>query len=168
MKKAADYLHLYINANIQVEYGFENDKAIGILTGFRAGAGWEVWPHATISVRMKIGERVIPKIVRDDLIKPILRPLSDILNTESFMVYKMYFEKETALDFSGDNGSVYYNPKQVRVQASHALRIFNGQDYETGDFTKVCQLVPYLLSKGFDLFNLIPEGLAIDKTKLHG
>ena len=24
----------------------------------------------------------------------------------------------------------------------------------------------YLLSKGFDLFNLIPEGLAIDKTKL--
>jgi hypothetical protein len=26
------------------------------------------------------------------------------------------------------------------------------------------ELTRYLLSKGFDLFNLIPEGLAIDKT----
>jgi hypothetical protein len=99
-----------------------------------------------------------------DQIKLLLRPLSGILNTEAYEVYKIYFGKETALDFSGDNGSVYYNPKQVRVKAEHALRIFDGQDYETGDFAKVLELVPYLLSKHFDLFGLIEAGLAIDST----
>lgn len=98
--------------------------------------------------------------------KLILRPLSDILNTEAYEVYKIYFDKEMALDFSGDTGSAYFNPKQVRVKAEHALRIFNGEDYETGDFMKVLQLVPYLLKQGFDIFGLIEAGVAIDKTKI--
>lgn len=99
-------------------------------------------------------------------IKLILRPLTDILNTEAHEVYKMYFEKEMALDFSGDTGSAYFNPKQVRIKAEHAIRIFNGEDYETGDFMKVISLVPYLLKQGFDLFGLIDAGLALDKTKI--
>lgn len=97
-------------------------------------------------------------------VRPILRPLADILNTEAFEVYKLYFGKEQAEDWSGDTGSAYYSPKKVRVMAEHALRIFRGEDYETGDFMKVVSIVPYLLKQGFDLFNLIPEGLAVDKT----
>ncbi len=36
----------------------------------------------------------------------------------------------------------------------------------TGQIIVLAKDIPYLLSKGFDLFNLIPEGLAIDKSKL--
>lgn len=95
--------------------------------------------------------------------QPYLRRLSSITNTEAFEIYKMYFGKETALDFSTDNGSANYRPKQVRVLAEHAIRIFNGDDYETGDFMKVLSIVPYLLKQQFDLFGLIDEGLAIEK-----
>ncbi len=97
-------------------------------------------------------------------IKLLLRPLADIMNTEAFVIYKKYFDKEMAEDWSGDTGSAYFNPKKVRVNSSHAIRIFNGEDYETGDFMKVISLVPYLLKQGFDLFGLIESNQAIDKT----
>lgn len=103
---------------------------------------------------------------KDATVKLVLRPLSDILNTEAHEVYKRYFGKEMAEDWSGDTGSVYFNPKQVRINSSHAIRIFNGEDWEQGDFMKVLSLAPYLLKQRFDLFNLIPEGLAIDATTL--
>lgn len=70
--------------------------------------------------------------IREDFIKLILRPLSDM--TE---------EERHVLSMQG------MLPGEWREDIENALR------------TK------YLLSKGFDLFNLIPEGLAIDRTTLN-
>lgn len=139
-KEIRDYLHLY--------------DCDCIIT---AKDGNEGWTYNSKDV-------IIPK---DATAKLVLRPLSDILNTEAFEVYKRYFEKETTEDWSGDTGSAYFNPKQVRVKAEHAIRIFNGEDWEQGDFMKVCSIVPYLLKHRFDIFGLIESGLAIDATTLN-
>jgi hypothetical protein len=139
MKKIEDYLHLYLGCEVL----WENEEGT---TGGR---------------EILDGHLIESHKYHKTTLKPILRPLSSILNTEAFEVYKMYFDQETAPDYSNDTGSIYFNPKQVRVKAEHALRIFDGRDYESGDFMKVCSIVPYLLSKHFDLFGLIPAGLAI-------
>src|SRR5690348_4980525 len=90
-KKLSDYLHFYIGSEIQVEYGYPDDKKIGILTGFRAGAGWEIWPHKEYWVRVPKGERVIPAIVRDELLNPILRNLSDMTDEEAIESCRIYY-----------------------------------------------------------------------------
>jgi hypothetical protein len=78
----------------------------------------------------------------------------------------MYFNKDFVFDYSKDTGSANFIPARARILAKDAIRIFEGRDYETGDFMKVVSIVPYLLSKHFDLFGLIDAGLAIDKTKI--
>lgn len=51
-------------------------------------------------------------------------------------------------------------------QHSGLVRLFNEEEKEEQiEFNP--ELYSYLLSRGFDLFDLIPAGLAIDKTKLH-
>ena len=37
-------------------------------------------------------------------------------------------------------------------------------DLTNGDITGTPEAILYLLKQGFDLFNLIPEGIALDKT----
>lgn len=68
--------------------------------------------------------------------KPILRPLSDMTEEE---------EKE-------------YEATRVFVRATPV--------HQVGNMQWTPETFRYLLKQGFDLFNLIPEGLAIDKTKL--
>jgi len=74
-------------------------------------------------------------------IKLLLRPLSDMTEEEkkeiSFDAYKV-MRKEQNPTANGTERAVTWAAKQTA----------------------------YLLKQGFDLFNLIPEGLAIDKTKL--
>lgn len=76
--------------------------------------------------------------------KPILRPLSDMTEEE---MNECWFNME---------GSV-----EVRCEY---------KDGGVKRFDSTPAQVRYLLSRGFDLFGLIPAGLAIDKTKLtdHG
>jgi len=143
-KKIEDYLHLYYDCECLCE------KVDG-------SEGW----------RCNLNDYHIQDCYSAKIkIKLLLRPLPDILNTEAHHVYKEYFGKEMADDWSGDTGSAYFRPKQIRVNSSHAIRIFNGDDWEQGDFMKVLSLVPYLLKQSFDLFSLIESGLAIDKTTL--
>ena len=159
MKDIKDYLHLYLGCECKIvwideQYRYKKMTAYDLEIWYEGCVGvlteYMLWLSSQGKMKFELH----------------LRPLSDILNTEAYEVYKIYFGKEAALDFSGDTGSAYFTPKKVRVKAEHALQIFNGEDYETGDFMKVIELVPYLLSKHFDLFGLIEAGLAIDKTKL--
>jgi len=71
-------------------------------------------------------------------IKPILRPLSDMTEEEETEYLKIFPEYE-----------------------DYQRLMWETQILMEGEGTK------YLLSKSFDLFNLIPEGLALDKTKLN-
>lgn len=70
-------------------------------------------------------------------VKPILRPLSDMTEEEGV-------EAEVAWK----EGSNYGETIGQGLNCAYAYRL------------------KYLLSKGFDLFNLIPKGLAIDKSSL--
>lgn len=96
----------------------------------------------------------------------LLRPLSDMTEEEGYEIYFQYFGSKTADDWSGDTGSAYFQPKKVRPGKYHGLRIVDGTDYSSGDFGTVIKILPFLLSKGFDLFGLIDAGIAIDKTKV--
>jgi len=152
-KKIEDYLNLYLGCELLYKYSGTWTKEEGE-------------NNFTKSMR-RLDYRTMQDVEEKRIeIKPILRPLSDMLNTEAFEIHKMYFGTETTLDFTGDTGSAYFNPKTVKVTTYHALRIINGEDYEIGDFMKVVSIVPYLLSKHFDLFGLIEAGLAIDKITL--
>lgn len=173
------YLHFYIGSEIQIEYGYHDDKKVGILTGFRAGAGWEIWPHKEMFVKMPVGERVVPAIVRDDLVKPILRNLADITDEEMIAVCELYnplpFQVGKRANwvvdrtFTGDYQ--YIGLKNDRNDFSFnmdckywALEMYNKQDQCEAQ----CQMksIQYLLSKGFDLFELIESKLAINKSTI--
>lgn len=96
---------------------------------------------------------------------PHLRRLSSMTEEEGNEIYFRYFGKRTTEDWTGDTGSAYFRPKQIQASKAHALRIIEGQDYSTGDFMTVVSIVPYMLSKGFDLFSLIDSGQAIEQTE---
>jgi len=96
-------------------------------------------------------------------VKLLLRRVESITPNEAVYLYKMYFGKDTAEDWSGDTGSAYFNPKKVIPTIENALRIIRGDDYSSGDFMLVVSIVPWLLSKSFDLFGLIDSNQAIEK-----
>lgn len=127
-KDITDYLHLYLGC--EVEYGYEGRRSIGDLHGLDPKFGWKVFTR-----------RPIPDYhtVRTELIKLILRPLSDMTDQEMDEVW------------------YGHEPKNVLVM-----------DYKNSGITRKVALCSertrYLLSKGFDLFGLIAAGLAIDKT----
>jgi hypothetical protein len=147
-KNIKDYLHLYLGCEVLHE--FANSKQIKKLIADKSETDEEISLSAALYCKAK----------------PILRPLSDILNTEAFEVYKLYFDKDFVFDYSKDTGSANFIPTRARILAKDAIRIFEGRDYKTGDFMKVISIVPFLLSKHFDLFGLIDAGLAIDKITL--
>lgn len=124
-KKIEDYLHLYMGC--EVEFGYEDRKKRGQLIG-KTGLGWQVDEH-----------RIHSPIhaVRDELIKPILRPLAD-MNLEEGKFFDAENEKELG---------------EWKYQFGY-FGVLPPDDFH------------YLLSRHFDLFGLIDAGLAIDKTNL--
>ena len=104
--------------------------------------------------------------------KPLLRPLDSMTEEEAIDVFKMvslFDLSECKFEF-GENGERWIN-------ASFGGRVidsikFIGDNIEMmnndGTFSAVNPIafvMSYYLSKGFDLFSLIPNGEAIDKTK---
>lgn len=140
MKEIKDYLHLYLGC--EIEFGYKEKKYRGWLRGKSDKTGWEC-------------ERRSPSIfapllyVKAELIKPILRPLSD-MTEEEYNEKESFVHKFSGKDIGADGKGVYSNPYMVR-----------------SFFCKLeAEKVNYLLSKQFDLFGLIEAGIAIDKTTL--
>ena len=165
MKEIKDYLHLYLGSECLYEYKFTTQDGIEIrkakMIGFCENGVVELRPID------KHGNTSSTVTLRRDVrgIKLILRPLSDMTNSEAQVFYRNYWGKDYAEDWSGDTGSAYFNPKKVQITKEHTMRIFEGLDYETGDFLTVARMIPQLLRCGFDLFGLIESGLAISKTQ---
>jgi hypothetical protein len=156
-----DYLHLYIGSSLQVEYGYKGTKKIGILTGYDEVYGWQIFRSEVV---------LAPYVtVRDELIKPILRPLSDITKED---VDLGDFIPEYEILQQGFTGGYCIELDSIQNDG-YCLTIYpdgsmwcickdNGENYpyKGGEFFK------QLLSKHFDLFGLIEAGLAIDSTTL--
>lgn len=146
-KELKDYAHLYLGCDCRW-----NDRI------------WKFYKYDQSNVEAHLESTDAyddTVIVSVDQIKLLLRPLDNMLRTEAFYIFKIYFGKEMTEDWSGDTGSAYFQPAKVLPTREHAMRIINGQDYESGDFMKVVGLVPFLLKQEFDIFDLIGSGLAI-------
>lgn len=150
MKYVKDFIHLYIGCKVVADSGIK-----GRLVEYNL-------EHSLCNIEISNG--TIGKPVNE--IKPLLRPLSDMTEEEGYEIYFQYFGSKTAEDWSGDTGSAYFRPKKIKPGKYHGLRIVDGIDYSSGDFGTVIKILPFLLSKYFDLFGLIEKGLAIDATKL--
>lgn len=99
--------------------------------------------HQAYCVIGDFGNIGMVKIPTEDFIrlKPILRPLSDMTEDELNECGNLDY------DFSDE-------PE------------LNKWDYKSFDTLISANQFVWLLSKHFDIFNLIPEGLAIDKNKI--
>jgi hypothetical protein len=122
-----DYLHLYLGC--EVEFGLNlNNLRRGTFIGFvdynriDARIAFRAGPEGRVNVF---------------LLKPILRPLSDLTEEEMKEVCRFTRDAQAYKEFDSAVG-------KESINAEVAL---------------------YLLSKHFDLFGLIDAGLALDKTK---
>ncbi len=145
MKKIEDYLHHYFGCEILIEKSSYN----------------LVHEHSILS-----GEKykLTPKLfylIQDGAMqytKPILRPLSDMTEKEIidlFILRAVHHKIEIVRE----------DIKRVSIQGHGFIQI-EFKDLES-DYQNIDVLYPnqflYLLKQGFDLFNLIPDGLAIDR-----
>jgi hypothetical protein len=153
-KEIKDYLHLYLGC----------DTNYGLLEGIR-----DQYAYTIVS-----GKDTIRGNVWD--IKPILRPLSDMTDSELIEFAKIHnsdieWYMQDGLCIGRENIGVqqhFYFDDELFFTAEICNNIF-GQESE-GD-TQISNITPFettrlLLSKHFDLFGLIEAGLAIDKTTL--
>lgn len=87
-------------------------------------------------------------------IRPILRKLSSMTEEEAVNMYNHCYPNSTA-------------PKEVRADIIKSLLTKKGL-YNEGQesFFDYIEWFPYLLSKSFDLFQLIENGFAIDQDTL--
>lgn len=131
-KKLSDYLHFYLGCQVKTNGGHDGKYSrVGTFLGYAdhhrldCRLGFRAGPEGRCSVF---------------LLRPILRPLSDMSEKEMQECGNM------AYDFRDDPD----------------LNKWEWKDFQTLlDPTQfMC-----LLSKGFDLFNLIEDGLAVDATK---
>jgi len=122
MRDVKEFLHLYLGCQCFVH--IDDDEEM-ILHGVGTDG---IWINSEF---YQFGDSTT------NLIKPILRPLSDITQDEL---------KEA--------GAI-----------SKDIIIKNDDNADSSESELWFNYTRYLLSKHFDLFNLIPEGLAIDKTK---
>jgi len=162
IKELKNYLHLYLGC--KVEYGYEGTKKIGKLEGKVDLAGWQVNTYKVLAPY---------QYVRDELIKPILRPLSDMTDAEFKEAILLHWGiSRDIVEQKIDRVERRKELKQnVRYGTAIPYSAFDkeGKHYMTGTFS-TSSLSPdtllFLLSKHFDLFGLIEAGLAIDKTTL--
>jgi len=141
-KDIKDYLHLYLGCEVLGEYA-DDEARKGYLTGVTNGAA-----ECEIQFFLEDGFNVseYPEWNDSAKVKILLTPLSE-MTKEDFRA--TFFDKElAAIDDAYSFEKQFLNcPK-------------------SGDVAMYARDFLYLLLKGFDLFNLIPEGLAIDKTNV--
>lgn len=156
MKQLKDYLPLYIG---QFVYIFPDET----LTD-----GWlqkKLIEYPELRWKLEVTPETLVQRITDNY-KLILRPLSEMNEEERIEFYEKYFGRRMANDYTGDTGSAYFQPKKVIPTTDHIMRIVCGDDYSSGDFMKVVEMVPWLLSKGFDLFGLQATGIAVYQSDL--
>jgi hypothetical protein len=131
-----DVSHLYLPFELRPESG-------STLTCFAVINDTFNRSHEIVVLNGNVSHRI-----QYGLWKPILRPLSDMTHAE-------------LCEFVGQRFAFNY--------CNTVIENISGSMFELHKFLSQFSeynSIPYLLSKGFDLFGLIPRGLAIDKTTI--
>jgi hypothetical protein len=161
-KDIKDYLHLYLGCECMIgDLSWKPETNLyGLAPGIDVNYGKPI--------RTVIDPHVLS--VFSHKTTPILRKLDSMTEEEMKELYKLVFKRE----FTGDNISRRDQGKKEDrwVLWSGLERLFIYSDGDVGgdcDLNYVRVHTPTVLAwqllKSFDLFNLIPEGLAIDKNK---
>lgn len=152
MKDIKDYLHIYLQSGVycQTPDGIGKLGMLGILGrfGFGMNPGYKEFDASEV--------------------KPLLRPLSAIDWREVVEYFELPESAELVkTDFNKKRAEFQYryisnNPK-LNLEDGYSYSAVglpcDGRNIETSP-----DKISYLLQKGFDLFGLIEEGLAIDST----
>ncbi len=145
-KKIDSYLPFYLGCIVSGIYG------IGYLRGIDKNG----WCMVTWKKDMAQGDEDFTQHDKETEIKhvkPHLRPLSSMTEEELVETLRI-FEPTMELEKDRIKGA----HKSIKRDGIKAM--IGNEDY---DMSKYAVLIHYLLSRHFDLFNLIPEGLAINK-----
>lgn len=154
-RELKDYLHLYLGCECESAFVGKNQRFVGI-TKTRPAENAQYIDSAM--VQFIINGRFETRPCSPRLIKPILRPLSDMTEEE--------FRQLVASDgvSEGDYLSgIWYGDKQLTI----TYNSYGNKSYKHYESDALpTKIIPFLLSKHFDLFGLIEAGLAIDSTTL--
>lgn len=154
-KNIKEYLHLYLGCEVMGILLDEPRK--GYLTGIHGEYGAEIQFFNEDGVN--VSEE--PEYNEYQQVKPILRPLSDMTEEEAFWL----------CDYFGGYGDLPGQRKYETYQSAFDKMVVSwGTTMREKWIPADCEVwkpeqTKYLLSKSFDLFDFIKEGLAIDKTK---
>lgn len=150
-----DVINLYLGCEVVLCQDDPKRRRIGNFAGFHD------YPTC-ISARIKF--RAGPDgHTHIFLLKPILRQLSDMKDEEKTEIGKMWtwYQDKTILN------DAHFNEWHKSVHAMVTGALMEDGDYDSRMSAKAYfQIIPYLLKQGFDLFDLISRGQAIDKTTL--
>lgn len=149
MKKIEDYLFLYLGCEATVWDEDEGD-GFGVLTGIHGEY------QAEIQLIENGNASEHPEYYEYKNVKPILRPLSDMTEEEQ--------KQFCANEFNVDIKEIY---ELVNVEGNIQFRVQQKYGIHLCAFKSISPIsFIFFLKQGFDLFNLIPDGLALDKNKL--
>lgn len=192
-KKLQDYIHFYLGQEAEGFWTEEDgsnpqSEGIGKIVKVATKETCPPWPVVLfLSIRRHNDSRY-ERHFDFNQVKPLLRPLSDMTDEEAGWVWSYSFESGlttqlgTFFDFDihkvKDGNEVVSLIIKRTDRPDHAVNIsLDGTSivYHDGDINKppiFCWRCVhgaiqfrFLLSCGFDLFGLIPAGLALDKTK---
>lgn len=150
-KKIEDYLHLYLGCEIQYWFEFKTQEGGEFRKGITIGVDKTCVSFAPITIH---GEHSATSIERRNftLIKPLLRPLSDMKMDELIDFVKID-KAEHDLPYSEFEEVL----SEIKAEGMAAF------EWNDAPADKVFEHVRYLLSRHFDLFGLIEAGLALNK-----
>lgn len=146
-KEMKDFIHLYLGCEVLGTYNDTNGSR-GYLTGVTNG-GTECEIQFILEDGINVEEQPVFNSI--DEVKLILRPLSDMSEEEAKELLLMNDGEATKIH-KITNGGITYG---IRNDSEKYTRYFGSLNPP--------QFV-YLLSRGFDLFELIPAGLAIKQS----
>lgn len=167
-KDIKNYLHLYLRSELlcRVKRKNDTDYYIGKLceVTYKSNHGdWaKFWFDNVITVTSSTWETSSSNnhwfFLNEDSITPILRPLSDMTEEESERLLREhnFYSRHTIMHPEFYRGAIHF---KVIYSGQHRRWPKKIRPHETPE------MVLYLLKQGFDLFGLIENGLAIDKTK---
>jgi hypothetical protein len=155
-KQNRNYAHLYIGCELIGIHPDDDTERKGYLTGIHGEYEAEIQFFNEDGVN--VSEE--PAYNMFDQIKLILRPLSDMTGEETLTAFHMSYE-DAGYKFS-EFSTVSNNDYGWMARNQNGMECFMPANSFKPDVFK------YLLSIGIDLFELIPAGLAIDRSSLPG
>jgi hypothetical protein len=140
-KEVKDYLFLYLGCEVMAfhPYADEPGPSKAYLTGITGMDEYNV----ELQFHNGVHAEEEPCYIKYEEVEPILRPLSDMTNTEAIEMWDIINPHRLHFDVSV---KVNYYKRKTSCFSAEEVRI--------------------LLSKHFDLFGLIEAGLAIDSTTI--